>query len=80
MAVLLDQTRSYAVLEHVVVVLQSLGDEEFYNNMVLGIQSKLDLDTNTNDLVVMGAELMGLGHNSADKLYNKRLVTLMRGV
>lgn len=40
--------------------------------MVLGSQNTLGLDTTTNDLVVVDAELMDLGHNSADKTYNKR--------
>ena len=40
--------------------------------MVLGNQNTLDLDTTTNGLVVVDVELMDLGHNSADKAYNKR--------
>lgn len=40
--------------------------------MVLDNQNILGLDTTTNDLVVVDAELMDLGHNNADKTYNKR--------
>ena len=40
--------------------------------MALGNQNTLGLGTTTNGLVVIGVELMDLGHNNADKAYNKR--------
>lgn len=78
MAVLLDQTHFYAALEHAVVVLRSLDDVIFYNNMVLDIPNIEGLGSTTNDLVMMVVELVDLGHNSADTAYNKRLVALVR--